>query len=153
MAIDKMEYDAVALGNHEFDWGLENMIDPDGTLLDYEYEGQNYANEVPVVCANIYQNGTRLSSTKDYVIVEKTATNSQGGEVKVRIGVIGLAEFYQSLLCFNVNHGRNPFFLFVWRPSSAVTNVPFSKVTWILHFAFHIASCAFHVCQTNSCYS
>ncbi len=111
MAIDKMEYDAVELGNHEFDWGLENMIDPDGTLLDYEYEGQNYANEVPVVCANIYQNGTRLSSTKDYVIVEKTATNSQGGEVKVRIGVIGLAEFYHSLLCFNVNHGRNPFFL------------------------------------------
>jgi hypothetical protein len=46
-----------------------------------------------------------------------------------------LAEFYQSLLCFNVNHGRNPFFLFVWRPSSAVTNVPFAKVTWILHFS------------------
>ena len=96
MAFDMMEYDAVALGNHEFDWGLESMIDPDGTLLDYDYPGQDGINEVPVVCANIYQNGSRLSTTKDYVIVEKTATNAQGAEVEVKIGIIGFAEDYGS---------------------------------------------------------
>ena len=72
VSFDKMEYDAVALGNHDFDWGLENMVDPDATLLDYDYNGGHYVNEVPVICANLYQHGNRVSSTKDYVIVERT---------------------------------------------------------------------------------
>jgi 2',3'-cyclic-nucleotide 2'-phosphodiesterase (5'-nucleotidase family) len=72
VSFDKMEYDAVALGNHDFDWGFENMVDPDATLLDYDYNGGHYVNEVPVICANLYQHGNRVSSTKNYVIVERT---------------------------------------------------------------------------------
>lgn len=34
-AFDFMKYDAVALGNHEFDWGLENVVDADATMMDY----------------------------------------------------------------------------------------------------------------------
>ena len=94
VSFDKMEYDAVALGNHDFDWGFENMVDPDATLLDYDYNGRNHVNEVPVVCANLYQHGNRVSCTKDYVIVEKTAVNPRGGSVNVKIGIIGFAEDY-----------------------------------------------------------
>ena len=94
VAMDKMDYDGVALGNHEFDWGFEKMVDPDATLLDYEWEGRREVNEVPVLCANLYQNGSRASTTRDYVIVEKSAVNPKGDEVKVRIGVIGFVINY-----------------------------------------------------------
>lgn len=94
VSFDKMEYDAVALGNHDFDWGFENMVDPDATLLDYDYNGGRHINQVPVVCANLYQHGNRTSCTKDYVIVEKAAVNPNGGSVNVKIGIIGFAEDY-----------------------------------------------------------
>ena len=96
VAMEMMEYDAVTVGNHEFDWGFENMVDADATLLDYEWSGTSSENLVPVLCANLYQNGSRVSSTRDYVIVEKSALSSQGGSVKVRIGVVGFAINYAS---------------------------------------------------------
>ena len=96
VSVDRMDYDAVALGNHEFDWGYENMVDPDATLLDYDWEGRREVNEVPVLCVNLFQNGSRASNTRDYVIVEKSAVNLKGDEVKVRIGVIGFAVDYGS---------------------------------------------------------
>jgi len=94
IAYDKMNYDAVCLGNHEFDWGIESMIDSDATLPDYERDGVSVVNSVPVVCANIYQNGSRADIAKDYVIVEKTAVNEDGKEITVKIGVIGFVENY-----------------------------------------------------------
>ena len=95
VSIDKMDYDAVALGNHEFDWGLEQTVDADATLPDYEWEGELCTNEVPVLCANLYQDGSRASCTRDYVVLEKTAVNARGGTVPVRIGVIGFAVNYE----------------------------------------------------------
>ena len=94
VSIDRMGYDAVALGNHEFDWGFDNMVDSDATLPDYVWEGSAGNNLVPVLCANLYKDGSRVSATKDYVIVEKKAVNSQGESVKVRIGVVGFAINY-----------------------------------------------------------
>ena len=94
VSVDKMEYDAVALGNHEFDWNFETLADPDATLPDYEWEGGREINEVPILCANLYQDGRRVSTTRDYVIVEKSAVNPKGAEIKVRIGVIGFAVDY-----------------------------------------------------------
>ena len=94
VSVNKMDYDAVALGNHEFDWGYENMVDSDATLLDYEWEGGREVNEVPVLCANLFQNGSRASNTRDYAIFEKSAVNLKGDEVRVRIGVIGFAIDY-----------------------------------------------------------
>ncbi|MBO4339837.1 MAG: bifunctional metallophosphatase/5'-nucleotidase [Bacteroidales bacterium] len=106
VAMDVMEYDAVALGNHEFDWGIESLIDPDATLLDYEMGGSLKENKVPVVCANLYRNGSRVSWTKDYVIVEKSAFNSSGASVKVKIGIIGFAVNYQSSIMASKFSGK-----------------------------------------------
>ena len=78
-AFDQMGYDAVAVGNHEFDWGLTNVIEDDATLLPYEYDGVTYKNDVPVLCANLFQNGSRVSKyTKDYIILDKSAVNEKG---------------------------------------------------------------------------
>ena len=96
VVLDKMDYDAVALGNHEFDWGLENLVDADATLPDYAWEGRTYVNEVPVLCANLYRDGSRVSSTRDYLIVEKKAVTAGGESVDVRVGVIGYAVNYES---------------------------------------------------------
>ena len=95
-AMDRMGYDAVALGNHEFDWGLEGLIDPDATLPDYEWEGVVQENRVPVLCANLYRDNVRDSRTRDYVILEKTAVSDEGESIPVRIGVVGFAENYAS---------------------------------------------------------
>lgn len=94
VSLDRMGYDAVALGNHEFDWGIESMIEADATLPAYVWQGQQYPGEVPVVCANLYQDGQRVGFTKDYVIVEKTAANARGDGVPVKIGIIGFAVNY-----------------------------------------------------------
>lgn len=96
VAMDRMGYDAVTVGNHEFDWDFGKLAEPDATMPDYEWDGRSVVNEVPVICANLYRDGTRVSSTKDYVIVEKTAVNSSGRGIKVRIGVIGFAIDYSS---------------------------------------------------------
>ena len=96
VAMDMMDYDAVALGNHEFDWGLENLVDADATLPDYQWEGQFCVNEVPILCANLYQYGSRVSGTQDYIIVEKEAATSSGESVSVRVGIIGYAINYES---------------------------------------------------------
>lgn len=93
VAFDKMDYDAVALGNHEFDWGFERMVDDDATLLGYDFNGKRSDNPVPVVCANLYRNGKRTPTTRDYVILDKTAVSADGHRVKVRIGVVGMAHY------------------------------------------------------------
>ena len=94
VSIDRMGYDAVALGNHEFDWGVENLVEEDATLPAYEWQGKQYPGDVPVVCANLYQDGKRVSFTKDYVIVEKSAINARGEVVPVKIGIVGFAVNY-----------------------------------------------------------
>ena len=94
VAMHRMGYDAVAVGNHEFDWDFDKLSEPDATLPDYEWDGRNNVSEVPVLCANLYLDGERAPNTKDYVVVEKTAVNSEGGTVKVKIGVIGFAIDY-----------------------------------------------------------
>lgn len=96
VAMDKMGYDAVALGNHEFDWDISTLVDSDATMPDYEWDGLDYANEVPVLCANLFLNGSRASFSKDYVVVEKSATSYKGESIKVKIGIIGFAMNYAS---------------------------------------------------------
>lgn len=89
-----MDYDAVTVGNHEFDRGLEAVIDPDQTLKDYAFYGQEGENMIPVICSNLYRNGKRDPITKDYVVLEKTACTEDGKELPVRIGVVGFASNY-----------------------------------------------------------
>ena len=93
-AFDYMDYDAITLGNHEFDTGINVVADPDQTMHDYEKDGQKHENLVPIIVQNLYQNGESYSYAKDYVILEKTAIDEAGKELPVRIGVIGYAEDY-----------------------------------------------------------
>ena len=97
-AFDAMEYDAVALGNHEFDWGIEMTTDEDGTMPDYTLNGTIHENRIPILCSNLYEAGTsnRVDFTRDYVILDKTATASDGSELPVKVAVIGYAVNYAS---------------------------------------------------------
>jgi len=64
-----MRYDAMCIGNHEFDYGAEN------------FEKQMYRVAFPVLAANIYYKGTRHRYSRPYAIIERDG---------IRIGVIGL---------------------------------------------------------------
>ncbi len=73
-----MGYDAMAIGNHEFDFGLDNMVRL-FRMADF-----------PVVCANYDVAGTVLEGlVKPYVVINR------GG---VRIGVFGLSPQMEGLV-------------------------------------------------------
>lgn len=96
-AYDTMQYDAVSLGNHEFDWDVTKLIDNDGTMGSYELEGDVKGDsKIPVVCNDVYYAGTedRVDFTQDYTIVEKTAVSQDGKKEMVRVGIIGYVEDY-----------------------------------------------------------
>lgn len=97
-AFDAMDYDAVALGNHEFDWGIEMTTDHDGTMPDYTVDGETFENGIPIVCCNLYYAGTsnRVDFTKDYVILDKTAVSASGKTLPVKVAVIGYIPNYSS---------------------------------------------------------
>ena len=95
-AYNLMGYDAVALGNHEFDWHLDHTVDPDGTMPDYNFLGNKGVNTTPVLVCNLFQNGEKLSFAGDYVILDKTARDRFGNELPVKIGVIGMAGDYEN---------------------------------------------------------
>ena len=92
----EMGYDAVTIGNHEFDWGIENTVDADATMIDYDLGSGKLANDVPVTVSNIFKGGAKISFAKDYVVVTKTAVNSSGERISVKIGIIGFAGEYAS---------------------------------------------------------
>lgn len=96
-----MGYDAVTIGNHEFDWGIEVTVDADATMMDSRYEGFTVVNEVPVIISNLFRNGEKVPFAHDYVILEKTAKNQNGEELAVHIGVIGFAGEYSSSIVYD----------------------------------------------------
>ena len=71
--LDRMHYDAVVLGNHEFDWDLGVTAQKDGTLAPYSFGGYAGDPTIPILACNLYDAETKERSayTKDYVIVEK----------------------------------------------------------------------------------
>lgn len=70
-AMNEMGYDVMTIGNHEFDFGLENMA--------RIFKKANF----PVVCANYGFEGTPLEGiVKPYTVVERKG---------VRIGIFGLS--------------------------------------------------------------
>ncbi len=64
-----MKYDAMAIGNHEFDYGADN------------FERQMNRVPFPVLGANIFYKGTKNRYSRPYTIIEKDG---------VRLGVIGI---------------------------------------------------------------
>lgn len=69
--MNAMKYDACTIGNHEFDFGLQNMA----RLFKMA--------KFPIVCSNYGVEGTMLDGlVKDYVVLERAG---------IRIGVFGLS--------------------------------------------------------------
>ena len=100
-AYEYMDYDAVGIGNHEFDWGLENLVDSDKTMKDYSVGSYSGINDVPVVVSNLYKDGAKYENAEDYVILNKVATDAGGNDINVRIGVIGYAEDYSLTISYD----------------------------------------------------
>lgn len=81
-AMSALGYDAVALGNHEFNYGL-NVL-----------EAALASAEFPVVCANAARSLGAQPAADDtlvapYALLDRTATTLSGRPVPIRIGVIG----------------------------------------------------------------
>lgn len=93
---DQMHYDAVMVGNHEFDNGLSEVMDLDGTMIDYTRNGELSVNTTPYVISNLTRNNRKIDGLRAYLILEKTAADRNGNELPVRIGVIGFASDYSS---------------------------------------------------------
>lgn len=88
--LDMMKYDAVALGNHEFDWDVTvYAADQDATVAPYELDEFKGDPDIPVVASGLYfaDTGERVPFTKDYVMIEKAGK---------RIAVIGYIPDYSS---------------------------------------------------------
>jgi 2',3'-cyclic-nucleotide 2'-phosphodiesterase/3'-nucleotidase len=70
-AYNLMGYDAAAIGNHEFDWGLDTL------------QARSAQANFPFLSANIFvkATGERPAWAKPYVIVERSG---------VKVGIIGL---------------------------------------------------------------
>lgn len=76
--MNRMRYDAVTIGNHEFDFGLENMA----RLFRMA--------EFPIVCSNYDFTGTPVEGTvKPYIIIKRAG---------VRIGVLGICPQLEGLV-------------------------------------------------------
>ena len=87
-AYDQMDYDAVGLGNHEFDWDVKTYAtDAKGTMAPYEIGSYKGDSDIPVLMSNLYykDSGERVEFTQDYTIVDK-------GDYKV--GIVGWADDY-----------------------------------------------------------
>ncbi|MED4206299.1 bifunctional 2',3'-cyclic-nucleotide 2'-phosphodiesterase/3'-nucleotidase [Neobacillus mesonae] len=76
-----LEYDAITLGNHEFNYGLD--------FLNKALKGA----KMPVVNANIYQaeaiDGKNNPYFQPYVILKKEVVDEQGKKLTINVGVIG----------------------------------------------------------------
>ncbi len=128
-AFAAMKYDAVTIGNHDFDWGIENVVDADATMMEYSAgfaadgtgvgpasgsaaDGAAAAgaeskreNLIPVTMCNLYHDGAKVTFARDYVVLEKTAADRDGNEMPVRIGVIGYADNYASSIMYSMFTG------------------------------------------------
>ena len=73
-AYDVMGYDAVSLGNHEFDWDVTTYAaDKNGTMPAYKIGEFSGDSDIPVLAYNLFDKGTtnRAAFVKDYVVVDK----------------------------------------------------------------------------------
>ena len=82
-AMNLLKYDAVGLGNHEFNFGLD--------WLSAAVKSAHF----PIVCANaLYQKSAALETTntvvEPFVILKKTFKDSTGAPLPLRIGVFSL---------------------------------------------------------------
>src|SRR5690606_14446339 len=79
--LNSLEYDAVNLGNHEFNYGLE-------------YLSQAYAGvSAPILSANLHAISPLAKqhlTHKQYVVVQKKLANNPASNVTINIGLVGV---------------------------------------------------------------
>jgi len=79
-AMNHLEFDAAAVGNHEFDYGIDYLI------------GITKVANFPFLCANIHPVNKDIHNwPKPCTIVKRRLKNENGHTVDVKIGLIGLA--------------------------------------------------------------
>ncbi len=83
-AMNAMKFDAMALGNHEFDWGLDKVMQ----------NGKLKNTTIPVLACNVYDKATGklASAVSPYTIVEK-----EGKKIAI-IGAVDDVDFPASIL-------------------------------------------------------
>lgn len=74
--INSLKLDAACFGNHDFDFGIENLVE------------LSRLNNFPWLCANIKIDGKEIANSIPFIIKEVVDSN---GEL-VRVGIVGLAE-------------------------------------------------------------
>lgn len=74
-AMNEIGFDAMAVGNHEFDWGID-------VIKQYNNKTSEVKSNFPIICANIYEKATDkpVDWCDPYVIIEKAG---------IKIGIIG----------------------------------------------------------------
>ncbi|MCM3767284.1 metallophosphoesterase [Neobacillus niacini] len=77
-AFNHLNYDAIAIGNHEFNYGLK--------FLNAALRGAN----MPVINANVISLKTNTPYFNPYVILKRKFTDLNGDAHELKIGVIGL---------------------------------------------------------------
>ena len=79
-ALDAMKFDASAVGNHEFDWGIEKVTTSQATLAD---------SQIPMLACNIFvkETGKPVDFAKPYTVIERSGK---------KIAVIGWADEYSA---------------------------------------------------------
>jgi 2',3'-cyclic-nucleotide 2'-phosphodiesterase len=77
-AFNHLNYDAIAIGNHEFNYGLK--------FLDAALKGA----KMPVINANVISLKTNTPYFKPYVILKRKFTDLNGIRHELKVGVIGL---------------------------------------------------------------
>ena len=88
-ALDAMDYDAIALGNHEFDWDVtEYAADGDGTIAPYVLGGYFGDEKTPILAPELYDaaTGERVPFSKDFAMVEKAG---------LRLAIVGYIPDYR----------------------------------------------------------
>ncbi|WP_051010693.1 bifunctional 2',3'-cyclic-nucleotide 2'-phosphodiesterase/3'-nucleotidase, partial [Paenibacillus riograndensis] len=86
-AMNVMKYDAATFGNHEFNYGLNYL---DRTINGSPADKSNTDADFPYVNANIYNVSDGKNTFEPYVIIPKKVTDSQGNEVTIDVGLLGL---------------------------------------------------------------
>lgn len=74
-AMNEIGFDAMAVGNHEFDWGID-------VIKQYNNKTSEVKSNFPIICSNIYEKATDkpVDWCDPYVIIEKAG---------IKIGIIG----------------------------------------------------------------
>lgn len=92
-AMAEMKFDAMALGNHEYDWGVSKLVRKNASG-DANLYYDNTDTGIPVLACNVFQKGTNklANYVKEYTVVERA-----GKKIAI-IGAVDNIDFPTSIM-------------------------------------------------------